>query len=271
MEQATVVTQLEHIHILPIYAYGIAEDKYAYIATRLTERKLSDLLYERIPSLNKTAFILSQITAGLDYAAERGVNHGSINPGNVYLDHLENAYIDDYEISRIGQSARTYDQLLLILGTPLYASPEQLRFQPVDRRSDIYSMGAIVYRMVTGVPPFELTNGGIPELVQKHEQKALIPPRRHKPDLPSAVEDVILRAMHENPDQRFETAIAFAEAFEAAIKQPRPAREGFVSSSSTAQPEPLITQSITLPIWVVAAGAILLVLLLIALLLVSQG
>ena len=271
MEQASVVTQLEHIHILPIYAYGVAENQYAYIATRLTEGKFSDLFYWRIPSLNKAAFMLSQIAEGLDYAAERGVIHGSISPGNIYLDHLENAYVDDYEISRIALSARTNDELLKILGTPLYASPEQLRFQPLDRRSDVYSLGAIAYRMVTNSPPFELTNGGIAELLQRHEHNALIPPRKLKADLPLALEEVILRAMHQDPAQRFETATAFAQAFDAATQQPRRSHQnGIVSSSATSQDMPL-ARSITLPLWVVAATIGIFVLLLVALLVVSRG
>lgn len=267
MEQAGVITQLEHLHILPIFDYGVVGEEFAYLATRLMAGKLSTRLYERPISLNRAAFIVRQIADALDYATSQGVVHGSINPGNIYLDERENAYLDDYEMSRIGLSARSHSELLQILGTPTYASPEQLRLRPIDHKSDIYSLGAIAYRMVTNRSPFELSNGGVAELLQLHDQNALVPPARVNPDIPPELNNAILRAMHENPTERFKSAGELATAFEKAVQQPPPERRASTppAQNRAASPPTQTAAGNTLPVpaWVVG-----LVILLIAALLV---
>lgn len=271
MEQAGIVTQIEHMHILPIYAYGVVEDELAYIANRLMSRKLSELLHERSPSFEKCAQMIRQVASGLDYACSKGVLHGSIATGNIYLDYHENAFIDDYEMSRVAQAARTHEQLLRILGTPVYASPEQLRLELITFRSDIYSLGAIVYRMMTGREPFEMPSGSIPELIQMHQQHVLVPPRNLNPGITSAAEAVILKAMHENPQERFETATALAGAFEQAAAHNAPVQ---VLTRLAPQPIPAPEsgeQERHSRVWIVLVVSLLIVAMLFALLMLSRG
>jgi serine/threonine-protein kinase len=270
MAQASIIMRIENLHILPLYAYGIVEDELAYIASRMMPQKLAELLHQRTPSLRRCAQWIEQIASGLDYANSRGVLHGTLSPGNIYLDHLQNVFVDDYEMSRVVQLAHTHEQLLRILGTPVYASPEQLQLQPITYRSDIYSLGAILYRMTTGREPYEMPSGSIPELIQMHRQKALVPPRKLNPDIPPAAEAAILKAMHEDPEQRFETALALTQAFQEAIQT------DYGPMATRTYPEPIpftehIAQDLRTPFWMVFIVVLLIVTTLVAVFFLTRG
>jgi serine/threonine-protein kinase len=129
--------------------------------------------------------------------------HRDVKPGNVLITPTGGVKVTDFGIARAGTS-EALTQTGSVMGTATYFSPEQAQGQPVDGRSDVYSLGVVLYEMVTGVAPF---TGDTPVAVAyKHVREAPVPPTRRNPDVPAALEQIILTAMHKDPAGRYQTA-----------------------------------------------------------------
>jgi serine/threonine protein kinase len=164
-QEAKLVATLEHIHILPIYDYGIIEGDIAYLAMRLLRGgSLSQLLTEGPLTLDQTADIFTQIGRGLAYAHRRNVIHRDLKPSNIMLDDADNAYLTDFGLAKLVGENVDMTKSGNIVGTPAYMAPEQLRGDSVDHRSDIYSMGVVLYHMLTGQAPFESSDSNVSDL-----------------------------------------------------------------------------------------------------------
>jgi len=234
-KEAGVTATLEHIHILPVYGYSV-DDHYAYIAMRLLSGgSLADLVKKAPVSFERVSELLNDIAQGLDYAHRKGILHGDLKPSNILLDDAGRAYITDFGVAMViagaidvGHNSQSLIQM------PLYAAPERLRGEEGDWRADIYSLGAILYHLVSGRPPFEMDETGIGGLVYRHLEQNPFSPKTYNPTIPPALEGVILRAIRKNPADRFANATDLAEAFNTAIGKstlewkvptlPRPAR-----------------------------------------------
>jgi len=150
--EVALVAHLEHPHILPIHDYGEV-DGTPYIAMRyLAGGSMAEWIRRGLPPLDKLAKPVEQVSSALDYAHQEGVIHRDLKPGNVLLDENGNAYLSDFGIARVLDSNLTGSA---IIGTPAYMSPEQANGLPLDARSDIYSLGVVLYELVTGREPFE--------------------------------------------------------------------------------------------------------------------
>ena len=147
--------------------------------------------------LEEAARILGQVGRALDYAHSQGVIHRDIKPSNVLIDQQGNAFLTDFGIAKLVAGTAQFTATGAIMGTPAYMSPEQGMGQPVDYRSDIYSLGVVLYEMVTGRVPFEAETPLA--VLLKHVNDPLPLPRQVKPDLPEAVERVILKAWPSRP------------------------------------------------------------------------
>ncbi|MFN8371892.1 MAG: protein kinase [Anaerolineae bacterium] len=211
--EAKLIASLEHIHILPIYEYGIFNDN-AYIAMRLLRGgTLSDLLRNGPLPLNRAADLFTQIARGLAYAHSKGVIHRDMKPSNILLDDSGNAYLTDFGLAKIIEGETEITKSGTVVGTPAYMSPEQLRGDRIDHRSDIYSLGIVFYQMMTGKPPFETgSSGEIVSLIYKHLEETPRPPSEHNPDIPAGVEEIMLKAISKKPEDRYQTVEEMLEA-----------------------------------------------------------
>lgn len=215
LREARAVARLEHPHILPIYDFG-HEGELSYIVTKYVEGgTLKDQLGEPF-DLQRAAAIITQVAAALDYAHDQGIIHRDVKPSNILLDHGEWALLTDFGLAKmIGASVRITGSGVGI-GTPAYMSPEQGQGLEVDRRSDVYSLGVILYEMLTGRTPYE-ADSPLSVMVQ-HITKPLPLPRAVNPEIPVEVERVIIKALVKDRNYRYARAGDLATALRAAVE-----------------------------------------------------
>lgn len=213
--EAKLLAQLQHPHILPVFDYGEA-DGYPYIVMPLVQGgTLTDLLKKRALSLGETRRLSLQIGDALSYAHERGMIHRDIKPSNILIDERGNCLLTDFGLARMVEGATHLTESGTIMGTPAYMSPEQGAGSPIDMRSDIYSLGIVLYEMVTGRVPYVAETPVA--VVFKHIQDPLPSARKFNPSLPQEVELILLKALAKSPNDRYQTAAAFVQAIRRAI------------------------------------------------------
>ena len=194
---------LSHPNIVSIYDRGEAEGTYYIAMEYLDGRSLKELVVARGPLPIPDAIAATrQVLAALRFAHRKGVVHRDIKPHNVMADADGRLKVTDFGIARAGVSQMT--EAGSIIGTAQYLSPEQARGAPVDQRSDLYSIGVVLYEMLTGQVPF---TGETPvEIAMKHLSDTPRPPSLLRPDIPPDLDMVVLRALAKNPEDRFQTA-----------------------------------------------------------------
>jgi len=231
--EARAVAKLEHPHILPVHDYG-QEGERTYIAMRYVEGgTLKDLLGKPL-ELPLIVDLIGQIAEALDYAHDHGVIHRDVKPSNVLLDRGNWALLTDFGVARMVEATQQLTGTGVGVGTPAYMSPEQGQGKKVDRRSDVYSLGVVLYEMLTGRVPFEAETPLA--VVWKHVNEPLPLPRSINPAVPEAVERVVLKAMAKLPEDRFQVAGELEQALRSALRESemvdavaedqKPAREG---------------------------------------------
>jgi len=194
---------LSHPNIVSIYDRGEAEGTYYIAMEYLDGRSLKELVVARGPLPIPDAIAATrQVLSALRFAHRKGVVHRDIKPHNVMADADGRLKVTDFGIARAGVSQMT--EAGSIIGTAQYLSPEQARGAPVDQRSDLYSMGIVLYEMLTGQVPF--TGESPVEIAMKHLSDPPRPPSLLRPDIPPDLDMVVLRALAKNPEDRFQTA-----------------------------------------------------------------
>jgi len=197
------VLGLEHMHLQPIFGYGVIDDRHVYIAGRFMSGSLNGLLHTGALPLKRALDMALQIVMAVSYIHSQGFIHSSLSPHNVYLDESGSAYLDDLELSLIVQKATSLSELKSLLDEPYYTSTEQLQFRAVDFRSEVYSFGAILYHMLTGSPPFCDCDGSFETVLERKLLNQVVRPRQLKPQIPASLEATILQTLRANPDERF--------------------------------------------------------------------
>jgi Tol biopolymer transport system component/predicted Ser/Thr protein kinase len=214
--ESKVVAKLEHKHILPVYDYG-EQESLTYLVMRYVEAgTLKDRLVAGQLDLPEIYRIIGQVGAALGYAHRLGVIHRDVKPTNVLVDSQGDAYLTDFGLARIMESSEQLTATGVGVGTPAYMAPEQGQGLKIDHRSDIYSLGVMLYEMVTGRVPYEAETPMA--VVIKHITAPLPLPSSVKPDVPPQVERVILKAMAKDPDDRFQTVGEMVTALDAAVR-----------------------------------------------------
>ncbi len=203
VQEAKMIAALEHIHVLPVYDFGI-QDNIAYIAMRLLRGgSLADLIDDGPIEVTRAVELFLQFAKGLSYAHSKGVIHRDLKPTNILLDESGNAYLADFGLAKFIDSQSNVTKTGNIVGTPAYMSPEQLRGEPIDYRSDVYSLGIVLYQMLTGQQPFSRETSDVVSVIYCNLEKEPIPPVAFNPHIPLALQDIIFKAMQKNPSERY--------------------------------------------------------------------
>jgi len=219
--EAQVVASLEHPHIVPLYDYWRQPDG-AYLVMRyLRGGSLEDALSYGPWKGDYAAQLVDQVSAGLAYAHRQGVVHRDIKPANILLDEGGNAYLSDFGIATLAGSLQLEMQVeddeerALYSGSLGYQSPETADGAPATQLSDIYSLGVVLYQLVTASLPFQELEGQA--LVEAHRSQPLPSVLEMRPDVPDAVDAVIQNATAKDPSERYQDALQLAAAFRQAI------------------------------------------------------
>ncbi len=202
--EAETIAALEHPAIVPVYDFGEDTGQLFLVMRYMGGGSLADRIEKGPLSLSKTVTILERLAPALDKAHSLGVVHRDLKSANILFDEDENSFLSDFGIAKLTETSFGLTGTGSMIGTPAYMSPEQARGDPaVDGRSDIYSLGVILFEMLTGELPFEAdTPMGI---AIKHITDPVPRVLHFQPDLPPRCEAVILRAMNKEPASRYPT------------------------------------------------------------------
>ncbi|HLF02348.1 MAG TPA: protein kinase [Anaerolineales bacterium] len=229
--EAQLVARLEHPHIVPLYDYW-REPGVAYLVMRLLRGgSVQSLLQDGPLPVEVTLHFLEQICAALNTAHRIGVIHRDLKPANVLLDDDNNAYLADFGIAKnLGNPAlEALTQVDVVIGSPQYMSPEQIRSLSIKPQTDIYCLGVMLYEMLTGSLPF---TGPTPfDLIQQHTSAPMPPLAARQSGLPAALDEVIGRAAAKEPGERYADVLSLLDDFRRALDG-EPARPIFVSAEA---------------------------------------
>ncbi len=203
--EAQAAANLSHPNIVPVFDWGEDSGTYFIVMEFIDGRPLSAILKSAGPlSADRTADIGAHVAAALGYAHKHGVIHRDVKPGNVLITDEGQVKVTDFGIARAINTEESLTQTGAVMGTATYFSPEQAEGIGVDARSDIYSLGVVLFEMVTGRPPFL---GDTPVAVaSKHVRDYPPAPRELNPSIPPTFEAIILKAMAKDPAHRYPTA-----------------------------------------------------------------
>ena len=212
--EAKAIAQLNHPNIVPIYSYGEVSG-ITYIAMQFVEG--GTLKHERGQKFNfeDALRLLLPIARALGYAHQRGIVHRDIKPSNVLLAEGNWPVLADFGLAQMAETSARLTESGVGMGTPMYMSPEQGQGDKVDHRTDIYSLGIILYELMAGDVPFRADTPMA--VVIKHISAPMPMPRQMNPNIPENLETLILKATAKNPDDRYQTAGEMATAMELAL------------------------------------------------------
>ncbi|HVB31100.1 MAG TPA: serine/threonine-protein kinase [Gemmatimonadaceae bacterium] len=223
--EASLGMRLAHPNVCHIMRMGETEDGLVYVVMPFVEGEILSDRNNRLGHIpvDDTVRLVKDMAAGLQVAHELKIVHRDLKPENIMVckrpDGTDYAVVMDFGLAKERRAGAELQKLTatgIILGTPEFMSPEQLRGKPLDARTDIYSLALLTYEMLTGRLPFQGRTQQ--EMMIARLRSEPIALRKMRPDLnlPEAVEQVLLKAMARNPDDRYQTALAFAEALGAA-------------------------------------------------------
>lgn len=212
--EARAIAKLRHPNILIVLDFGEQEGITYIVMEYVDAGTLNDRLGQPLP-MDEIAVIIDGVAGALDYAHDQGIIHRDVKPSNVLLPKPDWPLLTDFGLAKIvGGSKLTTSGMMA--GTPAYVSPEQGRGDRVDNRTDVYSLGIVLYEMATGVVPFSAETPMA--VVVKHIIEPLPLPRSKNPELPESVERVILKSLVKNPEDRFQRAGDMADALRKAVE-----------------------------------------------------
>jgi serine/threonine protein kinase len=216
LREARAASLLNHPHIATIHDYGETEDGEPYLVMELIDGKsLNDLLAENRLPLDRAVAIVREVTEAMAEAHRHGVVHRDIKPSNVALNQRDEVKVLDFGLAKltdpdvvstqkIGEASMTHTLEGAIIGTPSYLSPEQALGMPVDKRSDIFSIGSLLYECLTGTPAF--SGRSIADILAHVIRDDPSPPSQINPLVPPELDRITLKALHKKTEARYQTA-----------------------------------------------------------------
>jgi len=251
--EARTAANLTHPNIITIHQVGKEGDTHYFAMNYIEGRSLSKMIREdgKLP-VDKALKILQDVCGALEHAHARGVIHRDIKSDNILLDEQGNAIVTDFGIAKAAEGTRL-TQTGTSIGTPEYMSPEQANGQPLDNRSDIYSLGIVMYEMLTGQVPFQAET---PIAVAvAHTRDMPTGPRQLSADIPEWFEAIVMKCLAKNPDERYQSAaelLADLQARRAPGAQPavgatRVVRQEEVAEPLSETPPPVAPEETTSP------------------------
>ena len=224
IREAQTVARLEHPHIVPIYKVGRQQEIFYIIMRCIDGPSLRQLLEtQRRLSVGDAARIARQVADALAYAHTHEIVHRDIKPDNILLDKSGHVLVTDFGIAKAAQDAHdaakpgstSLTSEGVIIGTPEYMSPEQASGEPLDGRSDIYSLGVVLYHMLAGSPPFQGPSSA--SILAQQITETPDPIRRLRPDVPEEMAVVLDRMMEKSRNKRFQMASEVSRALVGAL------------------------------------------------------
>ncbi len=225
--EALAASGLAHPNVVSVFDVGALPSGQPWFVMEFLEGRTleSELATEDFP-LWRVAQVVTQIASALERAHERGVVHRDLKPANVMLLKLgreDFVKVVDFGIAKVRDASLTRQTATgAVLGTPDYMSPEQISGAEVDGRADVYALGAIAWELLVGRAPFWRHN--IAAVLMAHLEELPDSPTSHRPSVPVAVSVAVLKALAKHPAERFQSALAFAEALQNAVSSYGPSR-----------------------------------------------
>jgi len=263
--EARAAARLRHPNIVVIHDVGEQDGNYYIVMEYLEGRTLNQLIEQEGPlSPQRAAHIIDQVAAALDYAHQQGVVHRDVKPANIFVGKDDRVTLTDFGIAKAATDAEQLTRTGMLMGTPEYMAPEQAEGSNVDHRTDLYSLGIVLYQMLVGRVPFR----GTTPHATLHAVIYEPPPAPHQINLAvsPAVEAVVLKAIAKQPNQRFQSGAEFAAALKAALASepypvPLPPQPSAIKPSRRRSPA----------VWIVLAMAVVLASLLVVFALLLMG
>jgi serine/threonine-protein kinase len=211
--EAKAAASLDHENIVRVIDFGVESDNYQMVMELIEGESLREILERWHPINHDLALaIVHQICRGLEHAHAKGIVHRDIKPGNVMVTRAGAVKIADFGLAKLTQGNTVQTAAESILGTPLYMSPEQAFGENVDQRSDLFSLGTVLYEMLTGTQPFAGENYmGVIQNILKKEVAGVAD---LNPNVPREVEEIVGHALARDREERFQSARAFRESIE---------------------------------------------------------
>jgi eukaryotic-like serine/threonine-protein kinase len=208
LQEAQTIGRLSHPCIAQLYDVGHDASGTPFLVMEfISGQSLEQLLaHSRIESA-KAAVWAADLASALAYAHRSGVIHGDVKPSNIRVTENENVKLVDFGVARFASQVSRSDR---ILGTPAYLSPEQIQGQRQDGRSDLFSLGVVLYEMITGVRPF--AGNSLGDVCAQILTEDPVPPSRLNPALPAAFDRIVARCLAKDPDQRYQSGNDLARA-----------------------------------------------------------
>ncbi len=247
--EAQSVSKLDHPNVVQTFDFGQVDGALYLVMEYINGEDLSALIRREGPwSFTRAARLFVQVCSGLAEAHEAGIIHRDLKPENLMVvrrrDGSEHVKVLDFGLAKLreraGEATASFDHAAQssggqVLGTPYYMAPEQVRGEPLDARADLYSVGATLYRVLTGVPPFDAPSPM--SVLAKHLTDEVVPPCARAPEraLPPEADQIVLRAMAKSADDRYGSAIELREDLERALAE----HGGNAVSSTSLAPPPV--------------------------------
>ena len=253
--EAQAAAGLNHANIVGVYDTGDEGTMHYIVMEYVAGETLADVLRrEGRLDPDRAGAIGAEVATALQAAHDSGLVHRDVKPGNVMIDRDGRVKVVDFGIARAAADD-TLTQTGLVLGTASYLSPEQAQGLPVDARSDVYSLGCVLYQMLAGRPPFEADTPV--SIAYMHVNEAPVPPREIDPSIPPHLDRAVMRALEKDPDARFPAAeafrIALASGGQGTATVPIAAAGGDTDVLPPTAPEPVVAGPSRRRSWITVA------------------